>query len=153
MANVSRTHLAGAVQPALTGRIVGGIVGGLVGGVIFGIVLAMVGMLPRIAGLVGSDNAVVGLIAHLVISAIIGAGFGLTLGIRATTLQQGAIWGGVYGVIWWILGPLLIMPVMMGIGPQFGIALTMPMMLSLVSHAVYGVATGLVYPTVARRFT
>jgi len=136
MADTARTYPAGAARSAATGRIVGGSVAGLVGGVIFGILLTMGGRLPAIAGLVGSNNAVVGLVVHLVISAIIGAGFGLIFGSRATTLRQGGFWGGVYGVIWWVLGPLLIMPLMLGMEPQLGVAFTIPMMLGLVSHAV-----------------
>jgi hypothetical protein len=40
----------------------------------------------------------------------------------------------------------------MGMGPQFGMALSMPMLMSLVGHLFYGVVTGLAYPMVARRF-
>ena len=58
----------------------------------------------------------------------------------------------MYGVIWWILGPLLIMPIMMGMGPQLGMALSMPMLMSLVGHVTYGVVAGLAYPVMVRRF-
>ena len=44
------------------------------------------------------------------------------------------------------------MPIMMGMGPQFGMALTMPMLMSLLGHLIYGVVTGLAYPVVVRRF-
>jgi len=104
-----------------------------------------------VGSLVGSNNGGVGFVVHLVISAIIGAGFGLAFGTRVTDPQQGAIWGAGYGFIWWILGPLLIMPTMMGMGPQLEMAFSMPMIMSLVGHLIYGVATGLVYPLVARR--
>jgi uncharacterized membrane protein YagU involved in acid resistance len=87
----------------------------------------------------------------MVISAIIGAGFGLAFGARALDVQGGALWGAIYGAIWWVLGPLLIMPIMMGMGPQFGMALSMPMLMSLVGHVLYGVAAGVTYPLVARR--
>jgi hypothetical protein len=50
----------------------------------------------------------------MVISAIIGVGFGLVFGAKALDFGSGALWGAIYGVIWWILGPLLIMPIMMG---------------------------------------
>jgi hypothetical protein len=39
----------------------------------------------------------------------------------------------------------------MGMGPQFGMALSMPMIMSLIGHLVYGVATGLAFPALARR--
>ena len=149
MADVSRARLTSAGGATLTQRV--GAIAGLVGGVVFGVMMGLMGMLPMIAGLVGSDNGGVGFIVHLVISAIIGGGFGLVLGSLATTLGQGALWGLIYGFVWWILGPLLIMPTMMGMGPQFGMALTPPMMMSLVGHLIYGVLTGLAYPLIARR--
>ena len=152
MADVSRAHPGGVAEPALPGRLLAGAVGGLVGGVLFGALMGLMGMLPMVAMLVGSENAGVGFVVHMVISAIIGAGFGLVFGTRALDFQNGALWGAVYGVIWWVLGPLLIMPIMMGMGPQFGMALSMPMLMSLVGHLSYGVVTGLAYPMVARRF-
>jgi len=44
------------------------------------------------------------------------------------------------------------MPIMMGMGPQFGMALSMPMLMSLVGHLIYGIVTRLAYPVAARRF-
>ena len=38
-------------------RVVGGVVGGLAGGLVFGALMGMMGMLPMVAGLVGSDSA------------------------------------------------------------------------------------------------
>lgn len=152
MADVSRAHPGSVAEPALPGKVMAGGVGGLAGGVVFGMMMGLMGMLPMVAMLVGSENAVVGFVVHMVISAIIGAGFGLVFGSRALDVQSGALWGAAYGVIWWILGPLLIMPVAMGMGPQFGMALSMPTILSLVGHVVYGVVAGLAYPVVVRRF-
>jgi hypothetical protein len=43
------------------------------------------------------------------------------------------------------------MPIMMGMGPQFGMALTMPMLMSLVGHLIYGLITGLVYVAYSHR--
>ena len=151
MAEAFPRHAASAGRGTLQGRLVGGVLAGLVGGVLFGIMMGMLGMLPMVAMLVGSQDGTVGLIVHLVISAIIGLGFGLVFGGRVATPGQGALWGAVYGFIWWILGPLLIMPTMMGMGPQFGMAFAPPMLMSLVGHLVYGVATGLVYPLIVRR--
>ena len=152
MANVSGTRV-GSAEGTLTQRLGAGALAGLVGGVVFGAMMGMLGMLPMVAGLIGSKEAGVGLILHLVFSAIIGAGFGLSFGNRATTLGQGAIWGGLYGFIWWLLGPLLIMPSMMGMGPQFGMALAPPMLMSLIGHLIYGVLTGLVYPRISQRLS
>ncbi len=70
---------------------------------------------------------------------------GLIFGSRSQTYRSTTGWGLLYGVIWWVLGPLMIMPTMMGMGLQFGAALSGPMLLSLVGHLVYGAVTGLVF--------
>jgi uncharacterized membrane protein YagU involved in acid resistance len=150
MAEVSRTSALG-VGAAGPMRLVAGAAAGLVGGVLFGIMMGMMGMLPMVAMLVGSKDGSVGLIVHLLISAIIGIGFGLLFAGRTVTAGRGALWGAVYGFAWWILGPLLIMPSMMGMGPQLGMAFAPPMLMSLIGHLVYGVTTGLVYPSLVRR--
>ncbi len=122
-----------------------GAVGGLVGGVVFGVMLQMIGMMPMIAKLVGASSAGVGWLVHLVISAIIGLSFTWWFGTRACSAKCGAEYGLLHGLIWWILGPLVIMPLGLGMGVQFAAALTKPMLLSLVGHLVYGLIAGLVY--------
>jgi hypothetical protein len=97
-------------------RIVGGVVGGVAGGLIFGVMMAMMGMLPMVASVVGSKSAVVGFIYHMFNSGIIGAGFGLIFGALSHTYGRGALFGLLYGVIWWVLGPMILMPLMLGMG-------------------------------------
>ncbi|GIW02052.1 hypothetical protein [Roseiflexus sp.] len=133
------------MQVSMRHKIVGGVVGGLAGGVVFGALMGMMGMLPMVASLVGGNDALIGFLVHIVISAVIGAGFGLIFGPRSTHFGQGALWGLVYGAIWWVLGPLVIMPSMMGMGVQFGAALSVPMLMSLMGHLLYGVIAGLVF--------
>jgi uncharacterized membrane protein YagU involved in acid resistance len=98
-----------------------------------------------VAGLIGSSSAVVGFGVHMVISAIIGALFGIALGTQAQNYTSGSLWGLGYGALWWVLGPLVLMPLMMGMGVRFGAALTPPMLMSLVGHLIFGLLTGLVY--------
>ncbi len=133
-------------QPLLVGALAG-----VVGGVVFGLMMsmAMPPMLGMIGSLVGAPS--LGWIVHLVISATIGAGFGLLFGRRATAgWGQAAGLGLGYGAIWWVLGPLLIMPIWMGMGPMLGKAFEMPNLLSLMGHLVFGVVTGLVYQAITR---
>jgi hypothetical protein len=129
----------------LVQRIVGGVIGGIIGGLVFGAMMAMMGMLPMVASVVGSGSAVVGFIYHMFNSVVIGALFGLVFGALSHTYGQGALFGLIYGVIWWVLGPLILMPLLLGMGLQFGAAFTPPMLMSLVGHLLYGLITGLVY--------
>ncbi len=104
--------------------------------------MAMMGMLPVIASMIGSESAVVGFGVHLMISVLIGLGLTLPFGNRFLTgYGRGALVGLGYGAIWWVLGPLMIMPVMMGM-PLFAVDLTA--LMSLMGHLVYGAILGLV---------
>lgn len=138
-------------QSVSSKRVVAGAIGGVAGGLAFGVMMAMMGMLPMVASLAGSNSPVVGFLVHMLISIVIGVIFGIVAGPRIASLQAGAIWGLVNGVIWWILGPIVIMPLMMGMGLQFGAMFTTPMLLSLMGHVIYGVVAGLAYAWWARR--
>lgn len=125
---------------------------GVVGGIAFGALMAMAGMLPMIGMLVGREDALVGLGIHLLISATIGVIYGLLLGgvAAARRAATGALLGAAYGFVWWILGPLVIMPTMMGMGPQFGAAFSGMNVMSLMGHVIYGVILGVAFPFIAR---
>jgi hypothetical protein len=131
-------------------RLLAGIIGGIVGGLAFGALMAMMGMLPMVASIVGSKSAVVGFVYHMFNSVIIGALFGLILGGLSRTYGRGALFGLLYGVVWWVLGPMILMPLLLGMGSegiasQFGAAFSAPMLMSLLGHLIYGLLTGLVY--------
>lgn len=145
------TAPAGAVMVCRHDRNYGaGAVGGLTGGVVFGLMMQMIGMMPMIAKLVGANSAGVGWVMHLVISAVIGLSFAWWFGPRACSPKCGAEYGLLHGLIWWVLGPLVVMPLALGMGLQFTAAFSKPMLLSLVGHLVYGLTTGLVYSTVTK---
>ncbi len=119
-----------------------GIYAGLFGGSVFGVMMAVGGMFPMISGMIGMENALVGFVLHLIISAIIGAIFGIAL--DAMVMQgpgMSLMVGGVYGIVWWVLGPLLIMPLVMGM-PVFQVQ---AMMGSLFGHVMFGVTMGTIY--------
>ncbi len=124
-----------------------GAYGGLAGGLIFGMMMGMMGMLPMIGSMVGQPTAAAGFAVHMVNSVIIGAGFAILLGRFVGGTRSGVGVGLAYGGAWWILGPLTLMPLFMGMG--FGVnwnaAAATAMLPSLVGHLVYGGVLGLVY--------
>ncbi len=124
-----------------------GIVAGLAGGVVFGVLMSMMGMMSTIAMMVGSSSVAVGWLVHLVISAGFGGLFALL--VPAALGAVGTLGVGVgYGVLVWVIGPLLIMPAMMGM-PLF--ALNGAAMMSLVGHIMYGVIVAGVVVVLRRR--
>ena len=131
-----------SVSSSLGKRVLAGVTGGLAGGMVFGMLMAMMGMLSMIASMAGSDSAWVGFGVHLMISILIGLGLTVLFGNRLLTgYGRGALVGLAYGAVWWVLGPLMIMPAMLGM-PLFALNLTA--VLSLMGHMMYGVILGLV---------
>ncbi len=118
---------------------------GLLGGSVFGIWMAEKGALVAIASMAGGSSPVLGLVMHLVISMGIGASFAVLFFRLAVGLIPSILWGLVYGFIWWFLGPLTLMSVMMGTGLQWtasAVAQTIP---SLIWHLVFGGVLGVSY--------
>ncbi|MFD0774714.1 hypothetical protein ACFQZ2_12320 [Streptomonospora algeriensis] len=75
-----------------------GALAGIAGGVVFGVLMAMTGMLSMVAMLVGSESAGVGLV------------FGVITGSFADRFWPLLGAGALYGALWWVLGPLVLMP-------------------------------------------
>lgn len=126
-----------------------GVWAGLIAGVVFGAMMGMMGMLPMIAKLLGGNSAIFGFVLHLVFSAVIGLIFSMFFGHAAVDKARGIVLGLVYGLIWWFLGPLIIMPVWLGMGVQLSAAGMQMALPSLWGHLVYGFILGLVYPMIA----
>lgn len=122
-------------------RVSAGVIGGLAGGVVFGMLMAMMGLLATIASMVGSSSPWVGFGVHLMISVLIGLGLTVPFAALLNSYGKGVIVGLGYGLVWWILGPLMIMPMMMGM-PLF--AINMMALLSLMGHLIYGVILAVV---------
>ena len=92
---------------------------GLLSGSVFGVWMAEKGVLAAIASMGGGSSPLLGLVMHLVISMGIGASFAVLYFRVAVGLIPSILWGLVYGFIWWFLGPLTLMSLMMGTGLQW----------------------------------
>ena len=132
--NSSITCACTPTQRAMTGAI-----GGLVAGVIFGMMMNMLNMIGGIAMLVGSKSNAVGWTVHLLISMVIGVAFSLLLEKKLKSYSAGIGYGMAYGMFWWVLGGLILMPA----------KLNMPLFQfdkmaweSLMGHVVFGMVLG-----------
>ncbi|MGH3517991.1 MAG: hypothetical protein ACRDQ7_11360 [Haloechinothrix sp.] len=145
------TTARSATSPQLAARVVHGAIAGVAGGIVFGMLMALMDMLPMVAMLVGSESVIVGALVHLVNSAVIGAIFGLVAEGFADKIGPILGIGMVYGVFWWVLGALVLMPLWLSVTAD-------PMMrdmvfvverdqwLSLMGHVFFGlVAAGVLF--------
>ncbi len=124
-----------------------GILGGLAGGAVFGMMMAMMGMLPMIGAMAGYPSALYGMVVHMAISAVVGAKFALLFGNRLNSSGRGLGYGLVYGGAWWVLGPLTLMPLFMGmgLGVNWNLQAATQMLPSLMGHLVFGALLGGIY--------
>lgn len=118
-----------------------GITAGLGGGLIFGILMAMMSMLPMVGMLVGQESSVVGFIVHMAISAFFGAVFGLIAARFFQGWTQILIAGVVYGIIVWVVGALIMMPLMLGMN-EMVLQVGQAQWASLVGHIIFGLIAG-----------
>ncbi len=120
---------------------------GIAGGVVFGMMMGMMGMLPTIAGMAGLSGAGAGFAIHLLISALIGGTFGALAGPTRRAIGATIALGGLYGMAWWVLGPLTLMPLFMGmgLGVNWNVTAAGSMLPSLMGHVIFGVILGAVY--------
>ncbi|MEO5951032.1 MAG: hypothetical protein ABIQ44_01015 [Chloroflexia bacterium] len=123
----------------------------LAGGLLFSLVMLATGALPNVAQLVGGSSPVLGFFVHLVISALIGMTYGLLFHHEAPDAGSSVAWGMVYGLIWWFLGPLTLMPILLGKAAVWTTAAAGTALPSLVGHLIYGAALAVVFVLFERR--
>ncbi len=141
-------HKEKTMRSKLTASLIAGLIGGLVFGIMMQIMKTPDGKMPMmgmLAMVVGSKSLVVGWLYHLFNSAVIGALFGWLLGDRVRGYGSGLGWGALYGVAWWVLGGLILMPVLLGMPVLAPLTMAgmMPVAMgSLVGHLIYGLILG-----------
>jgi hypothetical protein len=117
-----------------------GVVAGLLAGFVYGIVMQLVTvpmagggemampgggemtmdaggrmpMMAMVAQVVRSDSLAVGWVFLLVTGMVMGVIFAWVLGNRAARIGGGLAWGALYGAVWWVLGTLILMPILLG---------------------------------------
>src|SRR5262249_9366719 len=85
------------------------------------------------------------------ISALIGMSYGLLFRHEAPDFGSGVAWGLVYGLIWWFVGPLTLMPILRGGNFTLTTGVARALLPSLTSQRVYGAATAVVFVALERR--
>lgn len=148
----------------MNSRIGASIVAGVIAGVVFGVMMQMMtaptpdggrmAVLAMVGQIVGSPTVTAGWLYHLFNSAVIGAIFGWLVAPRVRGYGSAFGWGAAYGFAWWIVGGLILMPLLLGM-PAFAPLMMPPMQMvaagSLVGHLIYGLILGGLYVALFRR--
>jgi uncharacterized membrane protein YagU involved in acid resistance len=129
-----------------------GVVAGIVGGLLFTIVLAQVGALDRISRLVGADSSLVGFLVHMAIAVFIGVTYALLFRRQSFDVRSGVGWGVAYGLMWWILGALTLLPALLGGEPQWSAGAAGRAVPSLIGHLAYGMGLGVTFYLLESRY-
>ncbi|HME08161.1 MAG TPA: hypothetical protein VKG25_13990 [Bryobacteraceae bacterium] len=87
---------------------------------------------------------------HYIFAIVIGAGFGLLFQRDVRGLGSSLGWGAGYGIMWWFIGPLTLLPAIARTGPDWSYGSATDHFGSLVGHILYGLIVGLVYGFVDR---
>jgi len=129
-----------------------GAMAGLIGGLISMPVMIATGILPKVAG---ADSTVVGFRAvfiHLSVSAAIGMTYGLLFRDETSTPGNAISWGWLFGLIWWYLGPMTLLPLLLTGVCDWSTDAASALLPSLLAHLIYGAATALMFFLFDRRY-
>lgn len=130
--------------------VLGGGLAGLAGGWGFGKWMAATNYFPAIAGLMRSNSKMVGESLYFLFAVIIGISFGLLFQREVRGFGSSMVTGVAYGIFWWFLGPLTVMPLWLGQPLNWSSTHASELFGSLIGHIIYGLIVGLLYAAVDR---
>jgi hypothetical protein len=125
----------------------------LAGGLISSPVMLATRILPNVVGLDIHVSTLFGLLVHLFISALLGMSYGLLFRNEAPTVGFGASWGWLFGMIWWYLGPMTLLPLVLTGECDWSTTAASAQIPSLIGHLIYGATTALTFLLLERRYT
>ena len=122
-----------------------GAVAGLLGGAVIS-QLMLHGAVPEVAErLTGSNGPLAGIAVNLAIGVAIGVSYGLLFRRLGQDVTCALGWGLSYGFLWWVLGPLTLLPALLGGDPEWTAAAAGGSMSALAGHLVYGGLLGVAF--------
>jgi hypothetical protein len=130
-----------------------GATAGLIGGLVSMPVMIATGVLPKVAGI---DSTLVGFRAvflHLSVSAAIGMTYGLLFRDETSTPVDAISWGWLFGLIWWYLGPMTLLPLLLTGVCDWSTDAASALLPSLFGHLIYGAVTATVFFLFDRGYT
>jgi uncharacterized membrane protein YagU involved in acid resistance len=127
----SRVNRASLAAFSITRAILGGGIAGLIG------VWAFHGWFPEAE-------------LHFLSAVILSISFGVLFQRDLRGFGSSMAWGAAYGIFWWFLGPLTILPLLAGKPLDWSASHASELFGSFVGHIVFGVIAGMLYALVDR---
>lgn len=129
--------------------LVGGFAG-LLGGWAFGSWMGQSALYPILASIFHSNSVALGATIHFLIAIVLGAIFGVLFQRDIRGGGSSLTWGVAYGFLWWFLGPLTLLPILLGHRVDWSYQQGAALFGSLVGHLIYGAIAGLIYAALDR---
>ncbi len=126
---------------------------GFAGGIVSSPIMLKTGVLTKVAGVDTSFTNWHGLLLHLLVSALIGMTFGLLFRNESFNLGAGVAWGWLFGLIWWYLGPMTLLPLMLTGVCDWSTDAASALLPSLIGHLIFGAVTAYVFLLLEHRYT
>ncbi|MFZ0548722.1 MAG: hypothetical protein WAM60_24945 [Candidatus Promineifilaceae bacterium] len=150
--NSTTTEVKGLVAPELVpswgqALIVGGL-GGLLGSWVFLRGIETANFFPLVASIIGMDTYMAGVLLHYIIGIIIAITFALLFNQDIRGAGSALVWGLSYGILWWVIGPLTLLPLLTGAPVTWSLEAAQANFASLVAHLLYGAMVGWFYAVI-----
>ena len=124
-------------------RIIWGLLAGIIGGIAGALILWGAWLLPALGLLLTRVDIVNGASAMLAFGAVGGGIYALVLGEKRLRFAHTILAGLVLGFLFWFLGVLILVPVMLGFPPQ--LANPLDHWMPLLAFCIYGLIVSLLY--------
>ncbi len=131
------------VSPSSRRDLIAGATSGLVGGLVLSLVVQLQGTTAASAGPVGWESWGINLGLQLPSLILAGAAFGAIFGYHPESTAFHVSGGLLFGLLWWILGPLTLMRLWQGHVPAWSLHEASDAFPSLIGYLVYGTVMGM----------
>ena len=127
----------------LRGALLPGAAAGLAGGLLLALATTQLGQIVTVGSVLPAESPLANLFLTIIAALLMGAGFGLLVWRQRHGAGETLFWGLTYGLLWWVIGPLTLVPLARGHGLGWDLASAQNNIPSLIGHLLLGAAIGL----------
>jgi len=128
-----------------------GAIAGFSGGLVASPIMLKTGVLTSVT-VGGRFSTLHGLLFHLLVSTLVGMSFGVLFRNESSSLGAGIAWGWLFGLMWWYMGPLTLLPLMLTGACDWSTSAVSALLPSLIGHLIFGAVTAFVFLLLEQRY-